>query len=124
RDLIDGYTTIPKWSKLGYEILAVTLVKAPLKWASNQKRKDAADRARTWLAKQHNVIMGSESRGLGMTGMMISLHKSYSDLDHFLNAHRQELGDLLEDVQTIVVNLAGEAVYRPLHFKYLAQAET
>lgn len=124
RDLIDGYTTIPKWSRLGYEILAVTLVKAPLKFASNQKRKDAADRSRTWLAKQHNVVMGSECRGMGMTGMMISFHKSYTDLDDFLNAHREELGDFLEDVQTIVVNLAGEAVYRPFHLKYLAQAET
>jgi hypothetical protein len=55
---------------------------------------------------------------------MISFHKSYTDLDDFLNAHRGELGDFLEDVQTIVVNLAGEAVYRPLHLKYLAQAET
>lgn len=59
-----------------------------------------------------------------MTGMMISLHKSYADFDEFLNAHREQLGDFLEDVETVVVNLTGKAVYRPLHFKYLAQAET
>lgn len=48
RELIDGYTTIPKWDKLGYAILAVTLVKSPLRFASNQKMKDATDRSRKW----------------------------------------------------------------------------
>ncbi len=58
-----------------------------------------------------------------MTGMMISLHKTYADFDEFLNTHRIQLGNILEDVQTIVVNLIGKAVYRPLHLKYLAEAK-
>ena len=124
KELIDGYTTIPKWDKLGYQILAVTLVKTPLRFASNEKTNDATDRSMKWLAKQPNVIMGSVCRGMGMTGMMISLHKTYADLDEFLNNHRAQLGDLLEDVQTIIVNLSGKWVNRPLHLKYLAEAET
>ena len=121
-EVIDSYTAIPKWYKLGYEILAVTLVKSPLKFASNEKRKNARDKAMGWLAKQPNIIMGSGCRGMGMTGIMISLHKTYSELDDFLTNHRHHLGDLLEDVQTIIVNLSGKAFYRPLNFKYLAEA--
>ncbi len=75
-----------------------------------------------WLAKQPNVIMGSECRGMGMTGVMISLHKIYPDLDEFLTQHSEQLADFLEDAQTIVVNLSKKAVYRPLNFKYLAKA--
>jgi len=123
KEVIDGYTAIPKWDKLGYEILAITLVKTPLRFASNEKMKDATNRSMKWLAKQPNVIMGSVCRGMGMTGMMISLHKTYADFDEFLNTHRQQLGDLLEDVQTIIVNLTGKWVNRPLHLKYLAEAE-
>ena len=123
RELIDGYTAIPKWDKLGYAILAVTLVKTPLGFASHEKMKDATNRSMKWLAKQPSVIMGSVCRGMGMTGMMISLHKTYADFDEFLNNHREQLGDLLEDVQTIIVNLSGKWVNRPFHLKYLTKAE-
>ncbi len=59
---------------------------------------------------------------MGMTGIIISTHKTYADLDEFLSNHRNHLGDLLEDVQTIIVNLSGKTYYRPLNFKYLAEA--
>ncbi|MGD8505427.1 MAG: Lrp/AsnC family transcriptional regulator [Candidatus Bathyarchaeota archaeon] len=124
KEFIDGYTAIPKWDKLGYEILSIILVKAPLKFASEEERNNAFNASMEWLSKQHNVIMGSECRGMGMTGMMISLHKSYAEFDEFMNNHRKQLGSILEDVQTIVVNLSGKAVYRPLGLEYLAQAET
>ncbi len=121
-EVIDSYTAIPKWDKLGYEIIAITLVKSPLKFASNEKRKSAVTRSMEWLMKQPNVIMGSECRGMGMTGIIISTHKTYADLDEFLSNHRNHLGDLLEDVQTIILNLSGKTYYRPLNFKYLAEA--
>jgi Lrp/AsnC family leucine-responsive transcriptional regulator len=123
KEVIDGYTAIPKWEKLGYEILAVTLVKAPLKFGSTEMMKAAVEKSRKWLEEQPNVIFGGESRGLGMTGIMLSVHKTYSDLDNFLRYHRQQMGDLLDNVETIIVNLKGKAVYRPLHLKYLAESE-
>ena len=123
KEVIDGYTAIPRWAELGYNILAITLVKTPLKFGSEQETKDAIECAYKWLKKQPNVIFGGECRGLGMTGVMFSVHKSYSDLDRFLSSHRQQLGHLLEGVDTIIVNLAGEGIRRPLHMKYLAEAE-
>ncbi|UCB59767.1 MAG: Lrp/AsnC family transcriptional regulator [Candidatus Bathyarchaeota archaeon] len=121
REVIDGYTTIPKWKKLGYEILAVTLVKSPLRLGSTGEGRNAFEKSMKWLEKQPNVIFGAGCRGMGMTGVMFSLHRSYADLDEFLTAHREQLGPILEDVQSIVVNLAGKAVYRPLNLKYLAE---
>ncbi|MCW3980678.1 MAG: Lrp/AsnC family transcriptional regulator [Candidatus Bathyarchaeota archaeon] len=124
KEVIDGYTTIPKWKKLGYEILAVTLVKASLQLGSTETMKNAIEKSMKWLNKQPNVIFGAECRGIGITGIMFSVHKNYSSLDKFLSSHRQQLGKLLEDVQTIIVNLTGENVYRPLHLKYLAKVLT
>ncbi len=37
KELIDGYTAVPKWKKLGYEILAITLVKTKSGLASKEK---------------------------------------------------------------------------------------
>ena len=122
-EFIDGYTAIPKWEKLGYEILAVTLVKSPHRLGSDETVQDSYARSMKWLEKQPHVIFGAGCRGMGMTGVMLSLHRSYSDLDEFLTNHRQQLGQIVEDVQTIIVNLSGKAVYRPLHLKYLAKAE-
>ena len=102
--------------------MAVTLVKAPLKFGSAEKIQAAIEKSRKWLEEQPNVIFGGECRGMGMTGIMFSLHKNYAALDEFLANHRQQLGLILEDVQTIIVNLAGKAIYRPLNLKYLAEA--
>ena len=44
REVIDGYTAIPKFDILGYEILAIILVKSTLRFASNEKMKDAIKR--------------------------------------------------------------------------------
>ena len=56
KDFIDGYTAIPKWEKLGYEILAITLVKSPLKLGSEEMVTDAVEKSMKWLEKQPNVI--------------------------------------------------------------------
>jgi Lrp/AsnC family leucine-responsive transcriptional regulator len=122
KEFIEGYTTIPKWEKLGFGILAITLVKAPLKLGSEEMVRKAIEKSMKWLAKQPNVIFGGECRGMGMTGIMISVHKNYGALDEFLTSHRQYLGNILEDVQTILVNLSGDAIYRPFHTRYLAEA--
>lgn len=123
KEVIEGYTTIPKWDKFGYEIMAITLVKAPFKVAAPNKVSEAYEKSMKWLEKQSNVIFGGGCRGLGMTGLMISVHKSYSALDRFLTDHRTQLGSILENVETIIVNLSGKAVYRPFHLKYLAGSE-
>ena len=122
KDFIDGYTAIPKWEKLGYEILAITLVKSPLKLGSEEMMKDAVEKSMKWLEKQPNVIFGAECRGIGITGIMLSLHKNYAALDEFLRSHRQQIGHVLEEVHTIIVNLTGKSVYTSLHPKYLARA--
>ena len=37
KELIDGYTAIPKWEKLGYEMLVITFVKIKANIASTEK---------------------------------------------------------------------------------------
>lgn len=121
KEVIEGYTTIPRWDKLGYEILALVLVKAKLQFATEEKMREAYDFSMNWLKKQPNVILAGQCRGLGFTGFMISVHKTYADFDAFMGEHRRQLGSYLEDVQTVLSNLSGPGIARTLHLKYLAE---
>ena len=62
-------------------------------------------------------------RGMGVSALMMSVHKSYSDFDKFMSEHKRELGDMFTDIQTAIVNLGGSEILKPLHLKYLADDE-
>jgi DNA-binding Lrp family transcriptional regulator len=122
KEVIDGYTAIPKWKELGYEILAFTFVKTIQTLGTREKYEDATKRGTEWLMEHPNIIMSGGCRGMNTNGFIVSVHKSYSDLDDFLFEHKRELGDMFTGIQTILVNLGGDQILKPLHFKYLAEA--
>jgi len=123
KEAIDGYTAIPKWAKIGYEILAITFVKSNQSLGLKGNYEAAHERGIKWVMKNPNVLMSGGSRGMNMNGFLISVHKSYSDLDKFMSEHKRELGDMFTDIQTAIVNLGGSDILKPLHLKYLAEAE-
>ena len=120
---IDNYTLVPKWDKIGYEILALNFVKIKLAIATDEKYQAVRERGMKWLMQQPNIIMGGASRGMGMDAFNISLHKSYAEYDEWFRRFRMEMGDLVDDIQSVIVNLHGKEVLKPLHLKYLAEAE-
>jgi len=123
KELIDGYTLVPKWDKLGYEIFAVNFVKIKPAVATEKKYQISRERGLKWLMDQPNIIMTAASRGMGMDAFNISLHKSYSDYDEWFRNFRLTWGDLVDDIQSVLVNLRGKEVIKPLHFKYLSEAK-
>jgi DNA-binding Lrp family transcriptional regulator len=122
KEIIESYTTIPKWEKLGYEIFAITLVKIKAVIASKKRYADVRKRGLEWLMSQNKVVMAGSCRGMVVDSFMMSFHKSYSDYDEFMRNYRLELGDFIDDVQSILVNLRGKELLKPLNFKYLAEA--
>lgn len=123
REVIDGYTAIPKWDKLGYEILAITLVKTKPVMSSRERYPDALERGIDWLKNQNNIIMGGAIEGMGMTSFVISLHKSYPEYDNLIVKLRREMGHAIDDAQHLLVNLTATERLKPLHLKYLAESE-
>jgi DNA-binding Lrp family transcriptional regulator len=82
--IIKEYTMIPNFSKLGYKILAITLVK--LKKALNQEQ---IEKAREIAKEGQNaealkVIMLERGLGLDSDGVLITYHKDYSSLVKFV----------------------------------------
>jgi len=123
KELIDGYTAIPKWEKLGYEMLVITFVKIKANIASREKYEATRKKGTQWLMGQPNVVMAGACRGMGLDSFMISLHRTYSDYDDFMREYRLELGEFTDDIQSVLVNLAGKELVKPFHLKYLAEAK-
>ena len=73
--LIKGYTVLPDWRKLGFEILAFTFVKMDPKVVS----KELIGKVKEYASEFPNAIFASTGEGLGMTGVIMSLHKDYRD---------------------------------------------
>lgn len=124
--LIENYTLIPRWAKLGYSLMAIILVRVRVGNPGNHEARyqEVFRRGAEWLMSQPNILMAGGCRGTGVESFMISIHKTYADFDEFMNDCRLKLGDLLEIVQLIIVNLAGREVLKPLNPAYLAEAET
>lgn len=120
KELIDGYTVIPKWTELGYEILAITLVKIKHGIASGENAEKIRDESIKWLMRHPNVIMSGACRG-DVDAFMITLHKSFREYDEFMQDHRREMGKYVKDVNSVLINLAGQELLKPLHLKYLAE---
>ncbi|MCW4051859.1 MAG: Lrp/AsnC family transcriptional regulator [Candidatus Bathyarchaeota archaeon] len=121
KEVIDSYTLIPKWGKIGYTLFAITLVKVRSteaeKWMAIRKRGSE------WLMKHPNVIMSSSCSGNEIDTFLISIHKSFGDYDDLLLEMRKDMGDVIAGVQTLLVNLSGKGVMKPLDLKYLADAK-
>jgi len=124
--LIEAYTLIPRWAKLGYSLMAIILVRIRVGTPGDHEMRyqEVIRRGAEWLINQHKILMAGGCRGTGVEAFMISVHKTYADFDEFMNDCRLKLGDLLEIVQFVIVNLAGREVLKPLNPAYLAEAET
>jgi hypothetical protein len=55
---------------------------------------------------------------------MISFHTNYKDFDQIIEKHNRELGYLLLDVKSALVNLDDGQTMKPFNFKNLADATT
>jgi len=118
--IIEEYTMIPNFSKLGYKILALTFVK--LKTTLNQEqieraREIAKERLR---AGPSEVVMLERGIGLGFDGVFITYHEDYSSYEKFADWLRQSDFLAIENVQSFIINLESPIRYRPLTFSALA----
>lgn len=121
KGLIQGFSAIPNFYKIGYELMALTLVKIKTNLSSKEQRQEGHEKVKDWMNKQNNVIFCSYCRGLDSDGFMISFHPNYKDFDDFIQKHNRDLGYLLKDVKSGLVNLDNNQTIKPFNFKHLAE---
>jgi DNA-binding Lrp family transcriptional regulator len=119
-NFIEGYTVIPKFGQIGFEIAAITFLKSKLKYASGDDKTQALQKVKEWFMKQTNVIMALDGRGLGWDTVCISLHENFGDFASFIRLLDSEMSEWVVESQTFNADLKGGIVIKPFHLKYLA----
>jgi len=123
KGLIDGYTIVPQWKEMGFEIAAFTFIKWRREHLKQGKFEEISEKAKQWLAKQPNVVFAGPGEGMGWDGVMISFHKSYSDFVRFKTTHDMELSDIITESRSFLVEVDPKIAVKPFHLKYLSEAK-
>jgi DNA-binding Lrp family transcriptional regulator len=119
-NFIEGYTVIPKFGQIGFGIAAITFLKTKLKYQTGEEKNQALKKMKDWYAKQTNVIMVIEGRGMGYDAVCISLHDDFENFAAFIRSHDAELSEWVVESQTFNADLKGGIMIKPFHLKYLA----
>lgn len=121
KNLIEGYTAIPKWENIGFELIAFTFVKTNRSYSNRKKGSTILSGGKEWLMKQPNIAFALPGEGLEWDGIIMSYHKNYSDYAQFKIRLDQDLSDIIVESRSFIA--APNMAIKPLHFKYLAEAK-
>ena len=117
KGLIRNYTVIPNLQKLGFEVMAFTFTKMRPEILSEKM----IEKVKEYAARFPNAIFATTGEGMGMTGVIVSLHKNYREYAQKLALFRMDWGQYMENIQSFVT-VSGEGEVKPLSFAYLANA--
>ncbi len=121
KNYIDGYTIIPKFGQIGFEIAAFTFLKSKLKQKTGKEKEEALKKLKEWYMNQPNVVLVQDGRGMGWDAICISLHQNFSDFAAFIRAQDSELSEWIIESQTFHADLKPGIAIKPFHLKYLAK---
>ena len=120
---IEGYTIIPKFGKIGFEIAAFTFLKNKLKQKTGKEKEGALKKLNEWYMKQPNVLLVQDGNGMGWDAICVSMHKNFSDFAEFIRAQNSELSDWIIESQTFHADLKPGITIKPFNLKYLANTQ-
>ena len=114
--MIQDYTIIPDFEKMGFEILVINFAKLrPQVLAS-----DVSEKAQEFIAKFPNTIFASTGNGMGMNAVDIAFYKNFTEYHQRVNQMKTEWEDIIEDIQSFIVPLKGEK-FKQFSLTYLGE---
>jgi DNA-binding Lrp family transcriptional regulator len=117
---IRGYSAIPDFSKIGFDILAITFAKFKGPVAAEELEK-ARDGVRQWLNRESSpAILGMSGFGVNADRVIITLHEKYSDYDDFTRFIENQPLVAVEGVKSFLINLSNKSHFLPPSLNYLA----
>jgi DNA-binding Lrp family transcriptional regulator len=121
--IVKEYTVIPDFPRVGYHIMAITLLKYSRHVAEDEeKRGEARKRAYEIVERSPcEMVMAESGMGIGYDGMTVSFHTDYRAYVQFKNWMRQALPLSATKMESFLVDLSGQIHYRPLTFTTLAK---
>lgn len=116
---IKEYTLIPDFSKLGFEIMAVTLVKLKKELTESEIDKILSFARKFLKENPFAYMMAADGNGLGYEYLVISLHENYTDFVRFVKATREVPFAELGAFDSFMISLSARH-YQPLTFSIIA----
>ena len=120
-NIIEGYTVIPKFGQIGFEVAVFTFMKTKLNHKNGAEKEETYAKMKEWYLKQPNVVAVMGGQGLGWDAVCVSLHESYTGFAEFLRTMQSELSEVVTETQSFHVDLKPGLFVKPFHLKYLAK---
>jgi DNA-binding Lrp family transcriptional regulator len=119
--IIKEYTMLPDFSKLGFEIMAITFIKF-IKELSPEELHETRGYSREIEKKNPEaLLMVAEGLGLGFDRVIISFHKDYSSYVKVIDLVKSEARYInASHIESFIIGLADGAHYKPLTFSVIA----
>jgi len=111
---IKEYTMIADFKKLGYELMALTLVKFKNQLGERREIEGSLKKALS------AIIMFERGLGFGFDAAVISYHENYFSFSKFLEWLRYSASLEVSDVQSFLISLDDKERYCPLSFQAIA----
>ena len=112
--MIQDYTIIPDFKKMGFELLAINSAKLRPEILS----PETIEKVKEFAAKFPTTIFASAGEGMGMTAVSIALYRNYAEYHNKVNLMRLEWKDIIEDIQSFIV-VIGEGEFKRFSLTYL-----
>jgi DNA-binding Lrp family transcriptional regulator len=117
---IKEYTYMPDFVKLGYNLMALTLIKRT-EGSSREEDGSLFKEANKHAAKAgFDIVMAVRGMGCGYDAVILSFHESYSAFLERLREIKQFPGMDVEHIDSFIVDLTDKNLYRQLTFSTLA----
>jgi len=100
-ELIQDYTVIPNFKKMGFEILAINFAKLRPEILT----PEISEKAREFIAKFPNTIFASYGQGMGMNAVDIAFYRNFTEYVKRVNRMKVEWKDIIDDIQSFIVTL-------------------
>jgi DNA-binding Lrp family transcriptional regulator len=117
---IKEYTIIPDFNKLGLHICAFTFADFATPSDMEEMRRLIQEYGKR-LSEIPQAVMIERGLGENANGVVISLHKDYSDYLHFQNWMKQFIPKSKFTLHSFLINLNDQIHYRYLTFSTLAK---
>jgi DNA-binding Lrp family transcriptional regulator len=99
--MIQEYTITPDFRKMGFELLAVTL----LKMKPGIRVSELSEKSKAYAEQHPNEVFVGRGEGFGMDSVVISFHKSFTDYTRIWNEKRLDWKDYVDDIKSFLVSL-------------------
>jgi DNA-binding Lrp family transcriptional regulator len=118
--IIKEYTLIPDYTKLGFQLMSVTLakLKQPI---SQEALQNSRKIAQEMLEKYPTAVIATVSGiGLDADRVIIAFHRSYSEYAEFLKHVREYPPVVVDEIKSFLVDLNDKTQFRLLTFSQVA----